>query len=264
MSGDETYRPRIGLSANILHRDDDRELYDGRPLLYLEQSMATWVLRAGGRPYLIPFAPHDSGVDTGLEGMLAGVDGLLLQGGADMAPASYGESPLEERWSGDPARDQYELALFEHALDRRMPILGVCRGAQVINVARGGTLYQDLETQLEGGRLHRDRSRYDELTHRVEFEPDSHLAELYSEPGGLVSSVHHQGIRALGDGLRVEARSSEDGLVEAVRLAADELYVLGVQWHPEFHEPGDSSLLSPMPIIEDFLEEVRDERAANA
>ncbi|MFB6372492.1 MAG: gamma-glutamyl-gamma-aminobutyrate hydrolase family protein [Bradymonadaceae bacterium] len=249
-----TVKPRIGISANILHMDPDRSLYDGRPLLYLEQSMGTWLMRAGARPYLIPFAPEGADVETTLDEMMAGMDGLVLHGGADVAPESYGSEPIEEAWSGDAVRDAYETELVEAALDRDRPVLGVCRGLQLINVALGGTLYQDIATQVDGAISHRDRDRYDDHTHAVAFEPGARLRSIYGgAEGGEAISVHHQAIRELGDELVVEARSPEDEIVEAVRLERPNRYVFGVQWHPEFQETDDDDLLGAMPVLEDFL-----------
>lgn len=259
-----TTRPRIGISANVLHRDSDRSLYDGRPLLYLEQSMGTWLMRAGARPYLIPFAPEEADVETSLDAMMAGMDGLVLCGGADVAPESYGEEPLDEEWTGDRIRDEYEIALLEAAVARDRPVLGVCRGIQLLNVAFGGTLYQDIETQIDGAIPHRDRERYDDHTHAIAFEPGGRLGALYGgADGGEAISVHHQAIRDVADELTVDARSPEDGVIEAVRGERADRYLFGIQWHPEFQGADDAGLLDPMPILEDFLAAVGERREAD-
>lgn len=275
---------RIGISACILHRGEKPDLWNGRPLLYVEQSMATWLLNRGVRAYLIPFAEppeadasqaNSSPVTTSPADQIDGLDGLVLQGGADMAPDSYGSTPLRDEWSGDAARDAYELALVDAALQKDVPVLGICRGLQVLNVARGGSLVQDIDSQVDGAISHRDADAYAEHTHEVIFEPDSRLAEVYAEytsngrrlAAGRIVSVHHQAIDRLGDGLVVEARSP-DGLIEAVRLAASPdndsqrgsdngPWAAGVQWHPEFQPPDDSSLLPTTPLLEDFLSACR-------
>jgi len=255
-------RPCIGISANIRHRDPDRSLYDGRPLLYLEQSMGTWLMRAGVRPYLIPLAPEEADVETTLEAMMTGMDGLVLHGGADMAPETYGSEPIDEDWTGDAVRDAYEIGLVEAAIDHDRPVLGVCRGLQVLNVALGGTLYQDIETQVDGAITHRDRDRYDDYTHAIAFESGARLRSIYQgADGGRAISVHHQAVREVADELVVDARSPEDGIVEAARLDRPDRYVFGLQWHPEFQEIEDRELLDPMPVLEDFLGAVEKRRS---
>jgi putative glutamine amidotransferase len=131
--------------------------------------------------------------------------------------------------------------------------LGLCRGHQLLNVALGGTLYQDIPTQVPSAVSHLDRPIYEKNSHEVEFEPDSHLLKIY--PGQQrvrVNSVHHQAVKDLGRGLKVEARSIPDGLIEAIRLEGAG-YAMGLQWHPEFQDPKDITILSPKPLLMDFL-----------
>ena len=144
-------------------------------------------------------------------------------------------------------------------LEAGKAVLGICRGAQLINVALGGTLFQDIATQVEtaGPHVHAD---YDRHSHAIEWAADSGFAKLY--PGvtsGDVVSIHHQSINALGRGLRVEARSTSDGITEAIRLEGRP-YVLGVQWHPEFHPPGSPTLMDCTPILDEFLNAARGRR----
>ncbi len=246
-------RPLIGISACWLHADEDRQLYNGRALLYLEQSMGEWLMSGGDAlPMMIPGARRGVQTQVGPEDYADRIDGLVIQGGVDMAPESYGQRPIREEWSGDPVRDGYELDLVQACLERDRPILGICRGHQVLNVALGGSLYQDIATQVEGALNHRDQTLYHENTHKVVLEPGAVLHQLYGVRSALVNSVHHQAIRELGDGLCVEARSSEDGVIEAVRLDG-ELYAVGVQWHPEFQEPWQRELLATRPLLDDFL-----------
>ena len=181
------------------------------------------------------------------------LDGLVLQGGADMSPQSYGETPLDPRWSGDEVRDAYEIELFHEFVTQGKPVFGICRGHQVINVALGGSLFQDIPTQRPGPAVHRDEARSDQCFHDVRVLPGSWLARLY--PGvdtTRVNTVHHQAVNRLGEGLVVEAVGADDGVVEAIRWEGHS-FVVGVQWHPEWMNPGDPALLEGEPLRRAFL-----------
>ena len=176
------------------------------------------------------------------------LDGLVLQGGADISPRSYGEEPRHPDWAGDRIRDEYELALVRAFVEAGKPVLGICRGAQLINVAFGGSLHQDIAE-------HRSE-HYDTHAHEVRLERGSRLGMLY--PGverASVISIHHQAIKRLGAGLVVEAWSHLDNHIEAVRGRAGG-YVVGLQWHPEFH-PANPALLDSGPILNDFVDAAR-------
>lgn len=180
------------------------------------------------------------------------MDGLVLQGGADVSPLSYGEQPLRPEWSGDRVRDLYEIELVWEFLIQGKPVLGICRGAQLINVARGGTLFQDITEQYPDAGQHRDPELYDGFNHDIEIVPGSHLASLYlGRSVCRVNSIHHQAIDKLGKDLAIEARACEDGVVEAIRWLGNG-YMCGCQWHPEF-QAGYPELLDGGPIISDFL-----------
>jgi putative glutamine amidotransferase len=184
------------------------------------------------------------------------LDGLVLQGGSDVSPLSYGEEPLSQQWAGDRLRDVYEIELVHEFVEAGKPVLGICRGAQLINVAFGGTLYQDVATQVADAREH-VTDEYEKHRHDIRFEPGSRLASLYrGVERPRVTSIHHQSVKALGRGLRVEAWSEPDGIVEALR-GSGKGYVLGVQWHPEFHYPGQGDSLDSAPLLEEFLEAAR-------
>lgn len=162
-------------------------------------------------------------------------DGILFAGGEDVDPTLYGETKKYDNVNVNRARDEFERSLLHNALDRRLPILGICRGVQLINVDFGGTLYQDLGEdfvpEFEHQQVTAGRERSD-LTHTVTVtEPDSLLHQAV-EGSCRVNSLHHQAIKYLGRGLKVSAHS-EDGLVEAVEAADDYPFLLAVQWHPE-------------------------------
>jgi len=139
----------------------------------------------------------------------------------------------------------------------QVPVLGICRGLQLINVAFGGTLYQDIGTQTGSSVGHRARDAYERNFHDVTFAPESGLARLYPHaPGGRVNSIHHQAIRNLGRGLVAEAHSASDDIIEAIRWRGRS-YVFGVQWHPEFLRAADDTVLDCTPILDEFLRAAR-------
>jgi putative glutamine amidotransferase len=257
-------RLKIGISACFFHADPNRPIFTGKTLQYIEQSIAHWVQSGGALAVMIPSpegetrrtAPYDPPT---LDDYARWLDGLVLMGGSDLWPGSYGEAPLSERWQGDRIRDEYEIALTRAFVAAGKPVLGVCRGLQLLNVAFGGTLFQDITTQLPGARTHRDPSVYDRHFHAIEFVPGTRLAKLYEGQGGAtVNSVHHQGIKDLARDFAVEARCPDDGVIEAFRWTGPS-YVAGVQWHPEFHWQREH-VLNDDPILHDFLAECRARR----
>lgn len=224
--------PCVGISSNFMHADPLRPVFKGMTLQYLEERMVLSLRRAGAIPLGLP----DLKDAAGAEAVLSRVDGLVLAGGADVAPGSYGEAPLRPEWSGDPVRDAYERRLVEAARARGLPILGVCRGIQLLNVALGGRLYQDIVTQREHALVHRDWHEYDALGHELRLEPGSWVSRVYGGATSLqVNSVHHQGLRALAQPLRATAWAP-DGVIEAVEMADPGEWIMGVQWHPEWLE----------------------------
>lgn len=258
-----TQRPlRIAVSACFMHADPMRPLFKGKTLQYVEQSMVHWLMEGGALAYMLP-SPNEGArpLPISLGDLLEGFDGLLLHGGADMAPQSYQEEPIGQ-WLGDPIRDRYEAALLELCMQRDIPVLGICRGMQVINVALGGTLYQDIGTQRPDALVHRNWDIYEENGHPIDLVPGSGLSRCY---GGLtrayVNSIHHQGIKDVAPGLEVEATSPSDGVIEALRLPQGP-YVVGVQWHPEFMDEQNPDTLDTAPLREEFLAAARARRRA--
>jgi putative glutamine amidotransferase len=187
------------------------------------------VHEAGGVPVIVPPMLKDFDWHP----LLLRLDALLLSGGEDIAPLHYGEGP--ESWLGgvDEERDASELGLVGQALDLQIPILGICRGHQLLNVVLGGTLYQDLTAQLPQALEHAlvPGRPMESIAHSVTIEADSRLADVLGGVEFGVNSAHHQAVRTPGEGLRVVARS-EDGVVEALEIP-DHPFCLSVQWHPE-------------------------------
>lgn len=254
---------RVGVSACFFHADPERPVFKGKTLLYVEESMLQWLMARRALPVLLPRVGKTRAQPASAltyDDLLSDVDGLLLQGGSDVAPQSYGEEPLRPEWAGDASRDRYEIDLVNRAILSDKPVLGVCRGIQILNVALGGTLYQDIATQHPDHRTHRDWQVYDQLRHEVDIEPGSWLAARQLDSEVTVNSVHHQAIKDLAPSLEVEARSVPDGLVEAVRYRDSGVFAYGVQWHPEFQRASETELLSPFPVLEGFLEAIASRR----
>jgi putative glutamine amidotransferase len=176
-----------------------------------------------------------------LRAIYEAMNGLLIPGGVDLDPAAFGETPHERLGRTDPARDRVELQLVKWAIEDRKPVLGLCRGLQVINVALGGTLYQDLEAQYPNALKHDYFPNYgferDYLAHEVTLTPGSRLYHALDAESIPVNSMHHQGIKVLGRSLAPTA-TAPDGLIEAVE-AGDDSFLVGVQWHPEVFESTD-------------------------
>ncbi|TFY98919.1 gamma-glutamyl-gamma-aminobutyrate hydrolase family protein [Ramlibacter humi] len=251
-SGSKADRLKIGISACFFHPDASRKAAPKKTLQWIEQSTAHWVMAAGALPVMIPVPAGDTfRGDVTVADYADWLDGLVLHGGADVWPGSYGEQPLRPEWNGDKARDDYEIALVKAFEAARKPVFGICRGLQLINVAHGGTLYQDISTQKPGARVHRDADAYDLNFHQVDILPGTRLSQLLRTEQHKINSVHHQGIKDLAPDFAVEATSPDDGVIEAIRHTGD-AWVAAVQWHPEFHFP-HLGVVDDTPLLHDFL-----------
>jgi putative glutamine amidotransferase len=195
---------------------------------YVNSTYLHAIQQAGGVPVLLP--PQLSAAS--LSRLLRGLDGLLLTGGGDVDPALYGEAPHPKVYGVAPARDTVETAAVRAALDRRLPVLAICRGVQVLNVALGGSLYQDVGSDLGTSLRHSQEAPRDQPSHKVVVEPATRLAETLGAVEIEVNSMHHQAVKQLGAGLRAVAWAP-DQIVEGLELEDASRFVLGVQWHPE-------------------------------
>ena len=195
---------------------------------YVNSAYLHAVQQAGGVPVLLP--PQLS--KSSLERLVRGLDAILLTGGGDMDPAAFGEAPHSTLYDVVPARDALETHVTLMALKKRTPLLAICRGIQVLNVALGGSLHQDVATDPGTEIQHSQKEARDQTTHKVRVAPASRLARVLGAEDVEVNSFHHQVIKALGRGLTPVAWAP-DGLIEGVELDDDSRFVLGVQWHPE-------------------------------
>ena len=227
-------RPVIGLTTQTLHSIDG--IPTGLPQSWvMNQRYFLAAASAGAIPWMIPLLDRD--LPT-LREIYLRLDGLLIPGGVDMDPRQYGEEVRPECGNLDPARDAVELQLTRWAIEDGKPVLGLCRGLQVINVAQGGSLWQDLPSQNPSFAKHdffpTTGFERDYLAHGVDLTSGSRLQTLLEAPRVQVNSMHHQGIKKLGNSL-VASATSDDGLIEAVEGNSD-AFLIGVQWHPEIFE----------------------------
>jgi putative glutamine amidotransferase len=269
MNAPERSRPlKIGLSPRFLHQVPAELGFKGKKLQYLEQSIAHWLMTADALVFMLPSIEGGGLIRRGnirIADYVAELDGLVLQGGADVSPLTYGETPIRPEWQGDRIRDMYEIDLLQEFVSAGKPVLGICRGLQLINVAFGGSLYQDIATQCAATETHHHNpNAFDQHFHHIAFVPDTPLARLYPGLKSVrVNSIHHQAVKVLGKDLAVEALAVPDDIIEAIRWEGPS-YVRGVQWHPEFHDPSDAELLEGQPLLREFLDEAQRTRLGAA
>jgi putative glutamine amidotransferase len=223
-------RPVIGVTVSeIRQKEHVQNVLHGEPT-HTEMTLGLSYMRAvemaGGLPVALPPLTTEN-----VDALLDHLSGLLLTGGPDLDPSTYGAAPHPELGPTDPVIDAFELALCRHAYRRRMPILGICRGAQLLNVARQGTLHQHVPEFTNGTIEHRQAEIGTRTSHEVRVAPDSSLAQTTGGGPVKVNSFHHQAIDQIGFGLRAVAWS-EDGLIEAIE-ENEGRFILGVQWHAE-------------------------------
>jgi putative glutamine amidotransferase len=183
---------------------------------------------AGLVPVIVPPLANDDAADA----ILSRVDGVVLTGGEDVEPSRYGQPRIPECGKSNPARDDTEIALVRAARRTGKPLLAICRGPQLLNVALGGTLFQDIPSEVPGALEHNPKGDRSARTHRVTVEPRSRIAQAVGNTGFSVNSFHHQSIRDVAPGLRVTA-TAPDGVIEGVESADESWWAIAVQWHPE-------------------------------
>ncbi|WJY26094.1 MULTISPECIES: gamma-glutamyl-gamma-aminobutyrate hydrolase family protein [Sporosarcina] len=228
-------KPIIGITSDI---DENGETW-------VKADYSRAILKAGGLPVVLPAGLED------IDAICSRIDGLLLTGGEDVGPLVYGEEPEANLGKTAPERDDMELALARCAIGKDMPVLGICRGQQVLNVALGGTIHQHIYSDLDGPLLqHKQQADRNYPTHTVDVKEGSRLAEYAQGSELRVNSLHHQAVHDVPEPLIVTA-TAKDGIIEALE-STEHRYVMSVQWHPEALSNRDDP--AALRLFEGFIE----------
>lgn len=232
-------KPLIGLSASRAkeHRHT------------LSNTYIKAIIRAGGIPVILP-----SGIENDIDALIEQFDGFVLTGGGDVDPSYFGEDPHAELGNIEPERDAFEVALAKELLKNKKPVLGICRGMQVLTVASGGSVYQDMPAQQEGNlHQHIQKAPMYHPFHLVKVEPKSLMGTIVGEETIKVNSYHHQAVKEAGKGFEVVGKAN-DGTIEVVE-SKEHPFIIGVQWHPEaLLEKDDQPSLK---LFEKFIEKCK-------
>lgn len=239
--------PIIGISASMLLTEDSSSF--GSEQASVNRYYVKALAAVGAAPLLLPIVESN---DLLIRAQLQKVDGLLLSGGYDVNPLLYGEEPLPELEYIMPERDEYEIKLIQIALEMNIPILGICRGMQILNVACGGTLYQDLNQFSSNHLKHLQKSKTDTASHTVEFIPDTRLHRIMGIPVTRINTFHHQAVKDPAPGFIINGKA-KDGIVEGIEKTGEQ-FVMGVQWHPEMMMEKDAGMLN---IFQSFIHSAR-------
>ncbi|MBP1937032.1 gamma-glutamyl-gamma-aminobutyrate hydrolase family protein [Paenibacillus sediminis] len=216
-----TYKPLIGITSTLV------SIRPGTAGSYVADGYFEGLARYGAIPVVIPLMSDEEVVKE----LIERVDGVLFSGGEDIGPHLYGEMPHPKLGEVMPKRDRLEMAAIRHALSLGKPVLGICRGVQVLNVAMGGTLVQDLPSQEPGSGQHMQKAPRPEPTHYVDIQPNTQLHEIFQKERVFTNSFHHQAVKSVAPGFTASA-FAQDGVIEAIE-SRDYRFAVGVQWHPE-------------------------------
>ena len=219
-------RPVIGISGNLIPIENDG-VFTGNLRQYIHTDYTSSVERAGGTPLLLPVSDDPEVIRA--HAQLC--DGIILSGGADVDPILYGEEGIQGQGYSMREIDVYDMELFRAALKQRKPVLGICKGLQIINICFGGTLYQDIPSHREHCIKHTQNTERYQGTHKIRIKEDSVLHGLLPDDT-FVNSWHHQAVKDVAPKLTVTAVAS-DGVVEAAEYMEEGQFIMGVQWHPE-------------------------------
>lgn len=234
-------KPIIGIPTHLMFIGSSPS--GGKEVSYCNEDFSLAISKAGGIPLLLPTLSHNEDI---LNQLLL-CDGILLPGGDDINPLLYGEEPSSNLGEVYASVDQYEITLTRFALSHNKPILGICRGCQLLNIVLGGNVYQDLSEYPTVHLKHSQKARRHEATHTVQIKPDSLIHDLFGD-SLEVNSFHHQAICNLGKGVTATAHA-KDNIIESIQLMTKP-FVLGVQWHPEIMLNQSSAML---PLFQAFI-----------
>lgn len=235
-------KPIIGIPMHLMYVGSNP--FGGKEISYCNEDFTQAIYKAGGIPLLLPFVSSKDDILT----QLILCDGILLPGGDDINPLLYGEEPSKDLGDVCARIDQYELTLATLALSSNKSILGICRGCQLLNIALGGNVYQDISEYPTPYLKHAQKARRFEPTHTITTTPGSILHNLFGD-SVAVNSFHHQVIHKLGDGV-VATAQAKDGIIEGIELPSKP-FILGVQWHPEIMLTESESML---PLFKQFID----------
>lgn len=227
-------RPLVGIIGNLLI--DQGGMFPGYERAYVNNDYVQTVAMAGGIPFILPLISDYESIKRQIESM----DALIISGGYDVNPLIYGEEPIQQQGFLCPERDEYDIKVIKIALELKKPILGICRGLQILNAALGGTLYQDTSIIEESYIKHHQDSRPDVSSHTVNVIKGTKLYEILGE-STFTNSFHHQAIKELAPGFKISAKA-KDGVIEAIEK--EDGFTIGVQWHPEMMAKKDSKMLN--------------------
>lgn len=217
-------KPIIGISGSLII--DQGGMFPGYERAYVNDDYVQSVVRSGGVPYIVPMV-YDEEI---IREQVKNIDALILSGGHDANPLLWGEEPSQKLGGILPKRDTYDMALYRIAVELKKPILGICRGEQIINVANGGTIYQDLSF-IDGCYIKHNQEHLSNVpTHTVKMIEGSKLYDILGETT-MINSFHHLAVKDVAPGFKVSA-VAKDGVIEAIEKEGEE-FILGVQWHPE-------------------------------
>lgn len=242
-------KPVIGITSDtdFLERTDE---YMGLEINFSQKVFSDAIFDAGGIPYMIPMNAGDYAED-----IMSVIDGLILIGGHDVSPLVYGQEPRKKIGTIKPDRDTNDSKLFKAAVENGKPVLGVCRGLQLINALMGGTLYQDL-SEYEGIEIqHNQKAKPEYPTHSIKVAEASYMANLVDNMS-LINSVHHQMVDELAEDLKASAWS-QDGVIEGFESTEEIPLIIGVQWHPEVLYKNHRSHLRPFTDLVERANKLR-------
>ena len=234
-------KPIIGISASI--KTIEKGLLLGRQKIIVGEDYVSVVDYVGGAPIVLPITASDDAISAQIDLL----DALIISGGYDVSPSLYGQEPHKKLHETCHKRDSYEIALIEKAVANNIPILGICRGMQLLNVFFGGNLYQDLSCIGESIIQHIQKSDITECTHSVDLIDDTHLKKIFNSNSIRTNSLHHQAINKLAEGFKISA-VSKDGIIEGFEKIGHD-FLIGVQWHPELmthREPASLDLFKAL------------------